>query len=162
VASGALIAGGVIVAGRGDSTDPVAQSSSLRRLVAPAALVLVSVAAIGAILVPLTEQLAINQSQAAAARGQLSTALRDSLTAQRLEPYAAGPRLQEALVLEEAGELESAAAAAQAATARGSTDWTTWLTLARIDARRGAAVAAVAALGRARALNPRSTLFQQP
>jgi cytochrome c-type biogenesis protein CcmH/NrfG len=46
------------------------------------------------------------------------------------------------------------------ATTDSPTDWTTWLTLARIDARRGFNGAALAELRRARQLNPRSTLFQ--
>jgi Flp pilus assembly protein TadD len=62
-------------------------------------------------------------------------------------------------VLEAAGELGPAAAAARAATAKGPTDWSTWLTLARIDARSGHTTAALAELRRARELNPRSSLF---
>lgn len=153
VAVAALTLGGVIVAGDGDGV-------SRARWPSRALLAVLSLVALGAVLVPLGEQVAIRQSQAAVSRGQLSAALQDSISAQRLEPFAATPRLQEALVLEQAGDLGAAAAAAQAATVRGSTDWTTWLTLARIEARRGRARAAIAALRRARSLNPRSGLFQ--
>ena len=62
-------------------------------------------------------------------------------------------------MLEEAGQLGPAAAAAKVATADAPTDWTTWLTVARLDARRGATTAAIAELREARALNPRSSLF---
>ena len=62
-------------------------------------------------------------------------------------------------MLEEAGALPAAAAAAKAATADEPTNWRTWLVLARVDARRGEAVAAVAALRRAKRLNPRSLLL---
>jgi len=41
-----------------------------------------------------------------------------SATAQRVQPYAATPRLQRALLLEQGGVLASASVAARAATAR--------------------------------------------
>jgi hypothetical protein len=53
-------------------------------------------------------------------------------------------------VLEEAGALGKAVTAARAATTEESTNWRTWFVLARIDARRGQATAAVAALRKAR------------
>ena len=96
---------------------------------------------------------------ATAADGRLTTALKDSRTAERLQPYAATPNLQRALVLEEAGDLGRAAVAARVATADESTNWRTWLVLARLDARRGKAAAAVRELRIARRLNPRSALF---
>ena len=178
VASAALILGAVIVAGGADATavaespggsgpshQPGARPPTLTlasRFGPRGVLALLAIVALGAVLVPLAGQLTIRESQAAAAEGRLGAAFRDSLTAQRLEPYAATPRLQEALVLEAAGQLGPAAAAAEAATVRGRTDWTNWLTLARIDARRGASRAALAALREARRLNPRSVLFRQP
>ena len=76
-----------------------------------------------------------------------------------MQPYAATPRLQRALVLEQAGALARAAAAARAATVQEPTNWRTWFTLARIDARRGEAAAAVQSLRHARRLNPRSPLM---
>jgi Flp pilus assembly protein TadD len=124
-------------------------------------LALLAIAALGAVLVPLAGQLAIRDSQAAAADGRPAAALADSVAAERLQPYAASAYLQEALVLEAAGELGPAAAAARVATTDSPTDWTTWLTLARIDARRGATGAALAELRRARQLNPQSSLFNQ-
>ena len=113
-------------------------------------------------LVPLAETLAVRASQSAAAGGDLSAALADSRSAAELAPYASSAHLQEALVLEAADELGPAASAAATATTDSPTDWTTWLTLARIDARRGATAAALAALADARRLNPRSVLFQLP
>jgi predicted Zn-dependent protease len=109
--------------------------------------------------VPLAGALATRDSRAAAAGGRLGAALQDSRTAERLQPYAATPHLQHALVLEEAGALPGAAAAAKAATADEPTNWRTWFVLARIQARGGETAAAVVALHKARLLNPRSSLL---
>ncbi|MGO9959545.1 MAG: O-antigen ligase family protein [Solirubrobacteraceae bacterium] len=164
IAAAALVLGAVIVAGRDDV--PIGGDAPADRAGAPAArrvpravLALLAIAALGAVLVPLAGQLAVRASEAAAENGHLATAFQDSLAAQRLQPYAASAHLQEALVLEAAGELGPAAAAATVATTDSPTDWTTWLTLARIDARRGATRAALSDLLHARRLNPRSILF---
>jgi len=171
VAATALILGAVLVAGRADAlerehaparehaptrvhTPARARPWAARSLLAVAALV-----ALAAVLVPLAGQLAIRESQAAAAAGRLPAALADSRAAERLQPYAASAHLQEALVLEQAGEWAPAAAAARVATRDSPTDWTTWLTLARIDARRGDTRDALIELRQARLHNPRSSLF---
>ncbi|HZV73355.1 MAG TPA: O-antigen ligase family protein [Conexibacter sp.] len=161
IAAAALVLGAVIVAGRDEPRADAAAPPRARR--GPrAALAILAIAALGAVLVPLAGELAIRRSRADAAAGRLTAAYRDSVAAQRLQPYAATPRLQQALVLEAAGELAPAAAAAQAATTNEPTDWQTWIALARIDARRGATSAALAAMRRARALDPRSTVFRRP
>ena len=160
----ALALGAVIIAGGGDAATlpevaerPSAVPGAPRA--ARAAVALLALAALAAILVPLAGQKAIRDSQAAAARGHFEVALRDSISAQRLQPYSAEAQLQEALVLEAAGELGPASSAARLATSNSPTDWTTWLTLARIDARRGDTNAAVTELRRARQLNPRASVF---
>jgi hypothetical protein len=119
----------------------------------------VAIAAMAAIAVPLASSISIDQSQARARSDDLSGALSAARTAQNVQPYAATPRLQEALVLERRGELGPAAAAARAATRREPTNWRTWVILSRIEAERGRAPAAVAAYREARSLNPRSPLF---
>ena len=167
IAAAALILGAVIVAGRGDSPEdrmvPQQPETGLATRVLPRViLVALSLAALCAVLVPLAGQLAIRASQSAVADGNLSAALTDSLNAERLQPYSSGAHLQEALVLETAGRLGPAAAAARVATTDSPTDWTTWLTLARIDARRGATHAALVELARVRQLNPYLTLFGKP
>jgi O-antigen ligase len=165
IAVTALLLGAVIVAGRAHSphrpngSQPAARRTA-SRLVPRAVLALLAIAALGAVLVPLAGQVTVRESQTAAAEGRLGTALRDSLAAQRLQPYAASAHLQEALVLEAAGQFGPAAAAARVATTDSPADWTTWLTLARIDARRGAMHAALAEFRRARKLNPLSPLFE--
>jgi O-antigen ligase len=155
IAATALILGAVIVAGRGEPDEQGPAAAAIARPL----LVVLSVVALAAVVVPFAGQLAVRRSQSAAARGDLSTALADSRAAERLQPYASSAHLQEALVLEQEGRLTAAAAAARVATADSPTDWTTWLTLARIDARRGATNAALSEFRNARRLNPRSTLF---
>jgi O-Antigen ligase len=135
-------------------------TAALRRGAAPrAVLALLAIAGLAAVLVPLAGALAIRDSRAAAADGRLEAALADSRTAGRVQPYAVTPHLQRALLLESAGALGPAAAAARAATAEEPTNWRTWLVLARVDARRGAGRSAIEALRRARELNPYSTLL---
>lgn len=163
IAAVVLMLGAVIVAGRdagdvladGDAGDAVARRSPP---VPRAVLAGLAILAIGAVAVPMASAVATRDSRDAAADGRLAAALQDSRTAERLQPYAATPRLQQALVLEQAGALPAAAKAARAATADEPTNWRTWFVLARIDARRGEDVAAIAALRQARRLNPRSPL----
>jgi hypothetical protein len=164
VAAAALILVAAIVSGgeeRSDARAPGTTGLGAQRA-ARATLAVLAIASIGAILLPLSETVAVTNSRIAAGSGHLAAAYQDSLAAQQLEPYAETPRLQQALVLEAAGDLGPAAAAARAATERGPTDSGAWLTLARIDARRGATTAALAELRRARQLDPEATLFQQP
>jgi tetratricopeptide (TPR) repeat protein len=157
IAATVLILGAVIVAGREEPVVDCAEPTN--PVPARSLLVVLALVALAAVLVPFAGQLAVRRSQSAAARGDLAAALADSRAAERLQPYASSAHLQEALVLEEAGHLLAAAAAAHVATTDSPTDWTAWLTLARIDARRGATRAAFAELGQARRLNPLSSLF---
>jgi hypothetical protein len=120
-----------------------------------------AIVAMVVIAVPLASTIAIDQSQARVRSYDLSGALSAARTAQNVQPYAATPRLQEALVLALRGELESATAAARAATQREPTNWRTWLILSRIETRRGNAPAATSDYRKARSLNPRSPLFAQ-
>ncbi|HUA47180.1 MAG TPA: O-antigen ligase family protein [Solirubrobacteraceae bacterium] len=173
IAATALILGAVIVAGRGGRpADGLSPGPPIRpehptpglvaRILPRAGLVTLAAVALGAVLVPLAGQLSIRASQAAVADRNLPAALADSLDAQRVQPYSSSAHLQEALVFEAAGELRAAAGAARIATTDSPTDWTTWLTLARIDARSGATRAALGELARVRQLNPYFTLFPQP
>lgn len=116
--------------------------------------------AIVAIAIPLASATLLRQSEAEAGKGNLEAALTDARSAQNVMPGAAGPRLQQALVLEQLGDLDAAAGAARAASEREETNWRIWLVLSRLEARRGNAAAAVLAFDRAKALNPHSFLFQ--
>jgi len=160
IACAVLLLAAVVVAGRGEGElGEEARDAPRRRLLPRAVVAVLAVAALCAVAVPMAGALATRESRAAAADGRLLAAIEDSRTAERLQPYAATPRLQRALVLEEAGALAGAAAAAKAATADEPTNWRTWFVLARIEAQRGKNTAAVAALRKARRLNPRSPLL---
>lgn len=123
------------------------------------AIVIVAGAAIVAIAIPLATTSLVRQSESDARAGDLAGALQEARSAQNVQPDAAGPRLQQALVLEAQGHLAAAAAAARAATERERTNWRTWLVLSRVEAERGRAGPSVHAYREARSLNPRSELF---
>lgn len=159
IAGAVLLLAAVILAGRDEPGAARERTQSSRSWPARIVLALLAVAALGAVAVPMAGALATRDSRSAAAEGQVVAALEDSRTAERLQPYAATPRLQRALVLEQAGSLSAAAAAARTATAEEPTNWRTWFVLARIQARAGEPTAALQALRRARRLNPRSPLL---
>ena len=154
-----MLLGAVIVCGRDDDAPADAGPDTRRGRVPRVVLALLAIGALAAIAVPMASALATRDSHQAAAAGRLQAALADSLTAQRLQPYAATPRLQRALVLEQAGVLAGAASAARSATTEEPTNWRTWFVLARIEARRGNDAQALSALRTAKRLNPRSPLL---
>jgi O-antigen ligase len=119
----------------------------------------VALACLVAIAVPLATAGAVRRSQAAAASGDRSAALTDARTAARLEPGAASPQVQLALVLELQGDVRDALIAARRATSDEPANWSAWLLRSRLDAEAGRARASLAAYRRARSLNPRSPLF---
>ena len=124
---------------------------------------LVGLAAISLVVVaiPFAGLSAIDDSRAEAQTAALDRALADARTAGDVQPYAATPYLQQALVLELGGDLEAAAAAAERATREEPTNWRPWLVLSRIEAGRGRTQASIDAFVEARSLNPRSPLFSQ-
>ena len=142
--------------------DPAPEREPGLRWPLRAGVVAVAVAALIAIAIPLASTSLIRQSQANARDGDTAAALADARSAQNVQPGAATPRIQEALLLEAEGEYAAAASAAVAATEREPTNWRTWLLLSRIEAQRGRAVAAVADYRRARSLNPLSPVFAGP
>lgn len=150
-----LLLAGVLVGTRDRDAAKGALGLPLRLGFAAAALV-----AIVAIAIPLASTTLLRQSETEAREGNLEAALSDARSAQNVMPGAAAPRLQQALVLEQLGDLAAAASVARAATEREETNWRTWLVVSRLEARRGNADAAVAAFDRAKALNPHSFLFQ--
>jgi hypothetical protein len=109
--------------------------------------------------IPLLTAMEIRRSRDAAAAGRLPAALDDAEAARALQPWAASPRLQVALVLEQGGRADAAVDAVRGAVARDDSDWRLWLVAARLEAKAGDIAAARRSLARARALNPRSPLF---
>jgi O-Antigen ligase len=122
---------------------------------------LAAIVALAAIAVPFASTDLLRQSEAEVRAGRLPKALGDARTAQNVEPGAAGPRLQQALVLEAEGSPSAALRAVRGAVGREPANWRNWLVLSRIEAERGQAAAAVRAYRRARSLNPRSPLFER-
>lgn len=124
-----------------------------------AGLSLAAIAALTVIIIPMATTQTVRDSQALAVSGNLEGALEEARRAAELQPYAASPLLQQALVLEELGDLARASAAAEKATEAEVTNWRTWLVLSRLQARLGRTQASVDAYRQARALNSRSPLF---
>jgi tetratricopeptide (TPR) repeat protein len=126
-----------------------------------AAAVAVAMALVVLEAIPLLSTMKIRQSQEAATSGDLTQALDDARGARSLEPWAASPDLQVALVFEAGGNLPAAIVAIREAVAHDESDWRLWLVAARLETKAGEFDAARASLARARALNPRSSLFAQ-
>ncbi len=126
-----------------------------------AAIAVAALVAIVMIAIPLSSTSLLRQSEADARAGDFEAALQSARSAQNVEPGAASPRLQQALLLEAQGDLDAAAEAAQQARDREPTNWRTWLVLFRIEAERGNADAALGFYRKARELNPYSELFQR-
>ena len=121
----------------------------------------VAAAALIAIAVPLATVSTVRESQSAVVSGDPAQALADARTAVRLEPGAASPEIQLALVLELQRDIPGALAAARDATKDEPDNWSTWLIVSRLQAEAGHPAASLAAYQRSRALNPQSPLFKQ-
>jgi O-Antigen ligase len=124
-------------------------------------LALATVAGLWAIIVPLATTVAVRSSQKAALGGQYRAALADAATAQRLEPGAATPRLQRALILEQLGDIRGASQAIGQAKTREPTNWRIWLVASRIATESNQPAVALADYRRARSLNPTSLIFKR-
>ena len=103
---------------------------------------------------PMLTELKLRSSQDAALRGDGRAATNDALDAHDLEPWAASPDLQLALVYERARRLAAARSAIDAATRRDPSDWRLWLVSARVAAKQGAVGDARIRLRHARELSP--------
>jgi O-antigen ligase len=102
---------------------------------------------------------AIRSSQQSVQDGRFVDALREANDAAESESWGASGYLQRALVLEQVGRLGPAEVAAERATQLETANWQLWLVLGRIRAERGHVGPALAAVARARSLNPHSPLF---
>ena len=130
-----------------------------RSLLVRGAFVALAVVALGAIAIPTYSTMKVRDSQAAVRSHDLPAAFSDARSASGIQPYAATPKLQEALVLELQHKLASAITLAREATKAESTNWRTWYVLSRIEAQHGNANASNAAYRRAKSLDPRSPIF---
>jgi hypothetical protein len=123
--------------------------------------VIVAVVALYLIHQPYKVSTDIRASEQAVNEGRLDDALSDARSAADAEPYAATPKLQEALVLERQGQFQQATDAAREATEKESTNWRTWFTLSRVEAEAGDAKASLKAYRRTKQLNPHSGVFAE-
>jgi hypothetical protein len=119
-----------------------------------------AIPALWAIAVPVAMTIALRSSQSETVHKNYRSALSDAATAQRLEPGAASPRLQKALILEQLGDISGASRAISEAEAQESTNWRIWLVASRIATESGDARLALADYRHAKLLNPTSPIFQ--
>jgi len=124
------------------------------------ALVVVGLAVLAATAYPLATSDAVASSQAAFASGNHLLALTDARNAVVIDPDDADAQIQLALVLESYRDYPAAVSAAQKAVSVEAQNWSNWLTLSRLEAEDGHARASLRAYRQARALNPRSPIFQ--
>jgi hypothetical protein len=109
--------------------------------------------------IPWLASIKLADSQAAVRRGEGDAAFVAAADARRIQPWAASPYLQLALVDEASGRLAHARRWIEKAIARDDDNWRLWLVAARLATKAGDIEAAARSLQRAAALNPRSPLF---
>ena len=109
--------------------------------------------------VPLLAQLRIKDSQAYAESGNTNEAIRAAMDARNLQPWAASPYLQLALVAEKENQLEEARTWINSAIKRDPTDWHLWLVSSRLEIKLGDSKSAQKSLTKAKSLNPRSPIL---
>jgi predicted Zn-dependent protease len=124
------------------------------------AVVVAALVALWRIVVPLSSTVEVRSSQAAAAVGAWPAALRDANTAKRLEPGAASPWVQRALVLEAVGDLGAARRTFSQALVREPTNSAWWLIASRLATEANRPRLALTDWNRARSLDPTSPTFQ--
>jgi hypothetical protein len=141
------------------NASPVRARSSSARAVALATVVVLLPLFLLATLDTAT-QLRLERSVHEAGRGDGSSALAEAQAARALEPWSAKPLLRLALTEERFGSLQVARAAIEQAVRKDSADWRLHLIAARLQTKVGDIRAASRSLDAARALNPRSPLFE--
>jgi O-Antigen ligase len=133
-----------------------------RRVLPPIARAAIAVLAVGVIVSQASSLLgavSIRESEAAVEAGDDGAAVDAAQDAHSLQPWAASPYLQLALVHEDRGRIGPALLAIGEAVERDRDDWRLWLVQARIQTRAGRIARARQSLARAASLNPRSPLF---
>ncbi len=126
------------------------------------AVVLAAWAMIVAQAIPLLVADEVAASQDAAARGDLGAAFDRADSARAIQPWAASPHLQLALVRERQGDLAAARGHLDDALERDDADWRLRLVGARLATKAGDIPRARVFLREARRLNPRSPALRTP
>ncbi len=106
--------------------------------------------------VPLFAQLRIKDSENYAGDNNLVAAYRAAIDARNLQPWAASPYLQLALVCEKRGLYARAHVWIERAIERDRTDWHLWYEAAKIEVNMGRINLALKSVDKARSLNPQS------
>jgi hypothetical protein len=145
---------------RSDPERPHPARPLARGLAARGVAVLAAIACLGLIGTPMAMTQAVQRSQSDANAGKTAAAVSQSVTASNIEPGAASPDIQTALVLELEGRYAQAVAFTRRATANEPQNWNAWLIRSRLEAEAGNARQAVRAYIRAHQLNRRSPLFR--
>jgi O-Antigen ligase len=109
----------------------------------------------------LLTEVKLDDSRAAFDRGDVGAAAQDATDATTLQPWAAEPWLELALVQERARNVPAARAAIANAIDRAPNDWSLWWVAGRIENLGGDPEAAQDAFTRARTLYPRAPIFAQ-
>ena len=149
----------------GPATEPVysglaaAETKRKRRPLLRIAVAAIAFGLIVAETIPLLANMEVRRSQEAVDRGDLVEALDRAESAQSIQPWAATPYLQVALVQELGGQIDEAHASIEHALENDQSDWRLWLVAGRIQTKAGDIAAARQSLAKARELNPKSQLF---
>jgi hypothetical protein len=109
--------------------------------------------------IPWLASMKLSSSQAAVRSDNGDAAFNDAADAKRIQPWAASPYLQLALVEEASGHLAAARSWIDKAIERDRENWRLWLVAARLETKAGDIATAARTLERAASLNPRSPLF---
>jgi tetratricopeptide (TPR) repeat protein len=109
--------------------------------------------------IPLLATMEVRRSQEAVAAGNLVDAIDRAESARSIQPWAASPYLQLALVQELGGRIDEARGSIETALEHDQDDWRLWLVAARIQTKAGAIADARRSLAKAEELNPKSDLF---
>jgi hypothetical protein len=113
-----------------------------------------------ALIGPLLVERAIDASQSAASRGDIASAVEHANTARSIEPFAASPYVQLALLAELQRDYATASERLTQAIAREDRNWQLYYLRSRVEEEAGEAAGARADLERARELNPRAPELQ--
>jgi O-antigen ligase len=114
-----------------------------------------------ALIGPLLVEREVEASQAAAARGDLGSAIDRAESARSIEPWAASPYVQLGLLAELQGDYPTAITHFTHAIEREARNWQLYYLRARAEAAAGDAPAAGGDLDKARELNPRAPELQE-
>jgi O-antigen ligase len=158
-----FLAGGVLVAGRCAQLAAArgeGREEGRRFGLAVAGLAVAWVTAL-ALIGPLLVDREIKASQAAAADGNLASAVDHADTARSIEPWAASPYVQLGLLAQLEGDLPTASERLSQAIEREDRNWTLYYLRSKIEHEAGNLASAGADLRRAQQLNPRESCLRE-